>query len=97
MDSGKYDEKSLPHHGLHLPKNTQILYGAENAVGKGVAFMKNVNHKMDITFDHRAPSIVIEIPQYYNGYSDILKRGAKIRCITVVTKENLHYCEDLVN
>ena len=96
MASGKYDEKSLPHHGLHLHKNTQILYGAENAVGKGVEFMKNVKHKMDITFDHRAPSIVIEIPQYYNGYEDILKRGGKIRCITEITKENLQYCEELV-
>ena len=53
MASGKYDEKSLPHHGLHLHKNTQLLYGAENAVGKGVEFMKNVRHRMDITFDHR--------------------------------------------
>ena len=96
MASGKYDEKSLPHHGLHLHKNTQLLYGAEKAVGKGVEFMKNVRHKMDITFDHRAPSIVIEIPQYYNGYADILKREGKIRCITVITKENLQYCEKLV-
>jgi two-component system, OmpR family, sensor histidine kinase VicK len=97
MASGRYDEKSLPHHGLHLRKNTQILYGAENAVGKGVEFMKNVRHRMDITFDHRAPSIVIEIPQYYNGYKGILKRGGKIRCITEITKENLQYCEELVN
>lgn len=96
MASGKYDEKSLPPHGLHLHKNTQLLYGAEKAVGKGVEFMKNVRHKMDITFDQRAPSIVIEIPQYYNGYEDILKRGGKIRCITVITKENLQYCEKLV-
>ena len=96
MAPGKYDEKSLPPHGLHLHKNTQILYGAENAVGKGVEFMKNVKHKMDITFDHKAPSIVIEIPQYYNGYADILKKGGKIRCITEITKENLHYCEELV-
>ncbi|HKU83421.1 MAG TPA: hypothetical protein VJP58_05210, partial [Candidatus Nitrosocosmicus sp.] len=96
MASGKYDEKSLPHHGLHLHKNTQLLYGAENAVGKGVEFMKNVKHKMDITFDNKAPSIVIEIPQYYDGYQDILKRGGKIRCITEITKENLQYCEKLV-
>src|SRR6188472_1415870 len=96
MASGKYDKKSLPPHGFHLHKNTQILYGAENAVGKGVEFMKNVKHKMDITFDHTAPSIVIEIPQYYHGYGDILKRGGKIRCITEITKENLRYCEELV-
>lgn len=95
MASSTHDDKSLPHHGLHLHKNTQILYGAENAVGKGVEFMKNVKHRMDITFDHRAPSIVIEIPQYYNGYEDILKRGGKIRCITEITKENLQYCEEL--
>ena len=97
MASGRHDEKSLHHHGLHLRKNTQLLYGAENAVGKGVEFMKNVRHRMDITFDHRAPSIVIEIPQYYNGYKGILKRGGKIRCITEITKENLQYCEELVN
>jgi two-component system sensor histidine kinase VicK len=96
LDSGKLDGKSLPTHSLHLHKNTQILYGSKNAVGKGVEFMRNVNHRMDITFDHRAPSIVIEIPQYYNGYADIIKRGGKIRCITEITKENLHYCEDLV-
>ena len=28
---------------------------------------------------------------------DILKRGGKIRCITEITKENLQYCEELVN
>jgi signal transduction histidine kinase len=72
------------------------LYGAENAVGKGVEFMKNTKHKMDITFDHRAPSIVIKIPQYHEGYRNILSRGGKIRCITIITEENLEYCEELV-
>lgn len=86
----------MSHQKLRLHKNTQILYGAENAVGKGVEFMKNTKHKMDITFDHRAPSIVIKIPQYYEGYRDILSRGGKIRCITIITEENLEYCEELV-
>jgi two-component system, OmpR family, sensor histidine kinase VicK len=96
LTSGEYEEKVISHQKLHLHKNTQILYGAENAVGKGVEFMKNTKHKMDITFDHRAPSIVIKIPQYYEGYRDILSRGGKIRCITIITEENLEYCEELV-
>lgn len=96
MGSREYEKKAMSHQGIHLHKNTQILYGAENAVGKGVEFMKNTKHKMDITFDHRAPSIVIKIPQYYNGYQDILSRGGKIRCITIITQENLAYCEELI-
>ena len=76
---------------------TQILYGGENALSYGVKFMENAKKKMDITFDHHAPSIVIKIPQYYDGYKNILKRGGKIRCITEITKENIQYCKELLN
>ena len=76
---------------------TQILYGAENSLSCGVKFMKNAKRKMDITFDYHAPSIVIKIPQYYDGYTDILRRGGKIRCITEITKDNIQYCKELLN
>ncbi|MDQ6724470.1 MAG: hypothetical protein M3Z01_09460 [Thermoproteota archaeon] len=76
---------------------TEILYGVENSLSYGVKFMKNVTRKMDITFDHQAPSIVIKIPQYYDGYKDILERGGKIRCITEITKNNIQYCKELLN
>ncbi|CAN5245318.1 hypothetical protein BH18THE2_BH18THE2_32510 [soil metagenome] len=33
---------------------SEILYGLENAVGRRVYFMSNVQQKMDIFFDHRA-------------------------------------------
>lgn len=82
---------------LHHKRRTQLLYGSDEAVAKGAEFMKNVESRMDITFDHRAPSIVIKIPTYYNGYRDILKRGGKIRCITEITKENIAYCRDLLS
>ena len=51
---------------------------------------------MDIYFDHRAPSIVVEIPEYKNGYIDIRKRGGKIRAFTEITKDNIHYCKELM-
>ena len=56
-------------------KRTEILYEANNAVARGVYFMKNVKIKMDITFDYKAPSIVIDIPEYKNGYKDILSKA----------------------
>ncbi|TVP39998.1 sensor histidine kinase [Candidatus Nitrosocosmicus arcticus] len=76
---------------------SEILYGSENAIDRGIRFMQNTKIKMDITFDHKAPSIVVKLPAYCNGYKDILARGGKIRCITEVTPENIPYCKELLN
>ena len=75
---------------------TEVLYGAENAVGRGVQFMKNVNKRMDICFDSKAPSIVVGIDAYRNGYKDIRNRGGKIRAFTEITNDNIHYCKELM-
>jgi two-component system, OmpR family, sensor histidine kinase VicK len=75
---------------------SEILYGVENAVGRGVYFMSNVKQRMDIFFDHRAPSIVVDIAEYRNGYIDIRRRGGKIRAFTEITKDNLRYCKELM-
>ena len=77
-------------------KRSEILYGVENAVGRGVYFMSNVKKRMDIYFEHTAPSIVVEIPEYKNGYIDIRKRGGKIRAFTEITNDNIHYCKELM-
>ncbi|MBA2268954.1 MAG: hypothetical protein H0W19_11575 [Nitrosopumilus sp.] len=55
--------------------------------------MQNTKIKMDITFDHKAPSIVVKLPAYCNGYKEILTRGGKIRFITEITKDNIQYCK----
>lgn len=75
---------------------SEILYGVENAVGRGVYFMSNVKQRMDIFFDHSAPSIVVEVDEYRNGYIDIRRRGAKIRAFTEITKDNVQYCKELM-
>ena len=87
---------SLLNPNISSQKTSEILYGAENAVGRGVQFMQNVKKKMDIFFDHKAPSIVIDIEEYKNGYMDIRRRGAKIRAFTEITKENISYCKELM-
>jgi signal transduction histidine kinase len=87
---------SLLNPNINSQRISQILYGAENAVGRGVQFMQNTKKKMDIFFDHKAPSIVIDIEEYRNGYIDIRRRGAKIRAFTEITKENISYCKELM-
>jgi two-component system, OmpR family, sensor histidine kinase VicK len=75
---------------------SEILYGVENAVGRGVYFMSNVKEKMDIFFDNRAPSIVVDVEEYRNGYTEIRRRGGKIRAFTEITKDNIKYCKELM-
>jgi two-component system, OmpR family, sensor histidine kinase VicK len=76
-------------------EKTELLYGVEAAVGKGVQFMKNVKIGMDLFGEKNGPSIIMEFDVYKNNYVDVLKRGGKIRFITEITKENLHYCLEL--
>jgi two-component system, OmpR family, sensor histidine kinase VicK len=87
---------SILNSDIKSQRSSEILYGAENAVGRGVQFMQNVQEKMDIYFDHRAPSIVVDIEEYRNGYIDIRRRGAKIRAFTEITIENIDYCKELM-
>ena len=77
-------------------KKTEVLYGVENAVGRGISFMKNVVDHMDITFDSRGPSIVVEVEVYTQGYIDIRKRGGKIRALTDINTDNVRYCKELL-
>ncbi len=78
-------------------RKTEVLYGADNALQRGVYFMSHVKNKMDIYFDNRAPSIVVNIDEYRNGYRDIKRRGGKIRLLTEITSENIEYCKQLMN
>ena len=59
--------------------------------------MSNVKKRMDIYFDNRAPSIVINIDEYSKGYRDIKRRGGKIRLLTEITSENIEFCKQLMN
>jgi two-component system, OmpR family, sensor histidine kinase VicK len=47
--------------------------------------MSNVKQRMDIFFDYRAPSIVVDIAEY-----------RKIRAFTEITKDNLRYCKESI-
>lgn len=58
--------------------------------------MIKVKKQMDICFDKRGPSVVIEVDAYKNGYTDIRKRAGKIRAFTEITPDNVHYCKELV-
>ena len=75
---------------------SEILYGVENAMDRGVYFISNAKEKMDIFFDHRAPSIVVGLEEYRNGFIRLRRRGGKVRAFTEITRDNVKYCKELV-
>jgi len=84
--------------GSEEGEKTELLYGVENAVSRGIQFMQNAKKQMDLFGDKNGPSIIIQFPDIYkNNYIAAKKRGAKIRFITEITEDNIHYCKELIN
>jgi two-component system, OmpR family, sensor histidine kinase VicK len=75
---------------------SEILYGVENAMERGVYFISNAKEKMDIFFDHKGPSVFVGIKGYRNGFIRLRRRGGKVRAFTEITRDNVKYCKELV-
>ena len=74
------------------------MYGIDYSIKRGVQFMQNASEKMDLFGEKNGPSIIIEFPDIYkNNYIAAKKRGVKIKFITEITKENIHYCKEILN
>jgi two-component system sensor histidine kinase VicK len=84
-------------HPPNQGKSSEVLYGADKAIGRSVYFMSNVKESMDVFFDKDTPSIVVEVEEFRNGYLEIKKRGGKIRAFTEITKDNSSDCRKLMN
>jgi two-component system, OmpR family, sensor histidine kinase VicK len=69
-----------------------IKYG----MNKTVQLLPKVRHRFDNCSDIRHPSINISSEAIKNALLDIKNRGVKSRFITEITKDNLHYCKELM-
>ncbi len=67
----------------------------DTAVSYGISFLENVSERMDICVDKNGPSIIIKSEIYKSNYIKAKNRGAKIRFITEITKDNIQYCKKL--
>ena len=55
---------------------TEVMYGIENTINRGVQFMQNASEKMDLFGEKNGPSIIIEFPDIYkNNYIAAKKRS----------------------
>lgn len=90
------DNNPIKNNDSQIQGGIQVINGSEGAVAKGIEFMQELKTHMDLCYESNAPSIVIEVDAYKNGYLNIRNRGGKIRVITEINKKNIQYCKELI-
>ncbi|CAN5404615.1 hypothetical protein BH18THE2_BH18THE2_11710 [soil metagenome] len=79
-----------------LPEMTKIIYGSENVMGAILQFLSNAKNVIYSCGDYRGPSISIEVQEYRELISSLRRRGINLKYITEITRENIHYCKELM-
>src|SRR5919197_2980280 len=76
-------------------ERTEVLSGEEHIMSTILQFLSKVN-RIDSCGDYKAPSLILEVEQYKQLLSDIKAKGIQLRYITDITKDNIHYCKELL-
>jgi signal transduction histidine kinase len=70
------------------------LYGFENVIATVGGVLRRTQNRWDVCVDADIPSI--SIGELQEAYHDARERGVKIRYMTEITKDNLHYCNEMM-
>jgi two-component system sensor histidine kinase VicK len=76
-------------------ERTEVLHGEENVMNAILQFLSKA-YRIDSCGDHRAPSVAIGVEEYKELLLNLKNRGTKLRFITDITKENIHYCKQVM-
>ena len=77
-------------------ERTQVLDGVENANNSIFQFMSNTKSRISVCSESRGPSVSVGVELYKTATIDLKKRGVKLKYVTQINKENIHYCKDLM-
>ena len=77
-------------------EKTEVWYGIEYTINRTVQDLSKVKNRFDNCGDVRHPSIIVTTEPVKKAFIDVKNRGIKTRFITEITKDNLHYCKELV-
>ena len=77
-------------------ESTEVWPGLDNIMSRSLEVMSKIGATYDLCLDIIGPSVILETEPIKNAYFELKNRGVKIRIITEVTKDNLHYCKELM-
>jgi two-component system sensor histidine kinase VicK len=75
----------------------EVIHGDDRVVNTILEFISNANTKIDACVDSSRPSLALDIERIKLSIDKARDNKIKIRCITEITKDNLHYCKKLID
>jgi HKD family nuclease len=76
-------------------ERTEVLSGEEHVMNTILQFLSKAD-RIDSCGDYKAPPLLIEVEAYRKLLVDLKAKGIKLRYITDITKDNIHYCKELL-
>jgi signal transduction histidine kinase len=73
---------------------TQVHHDLEDIVNCALSILQRITRSHDLCLDKWGPSAVLGSRIVRNAFESVNNRGARIRLITEVSKENLVYCKE---
>lgn len=75
---------------------TKVIHGIENTTKAIQQFQTNAMIRICSCLSASGPSLGVDIDAYKNGFIEAKQRGAKLKFVTEITKENIQYCKELM-
>jgi two-component system sensor histidine kinase VicK len=72
-----------------------VVYGEENALSDYHVFLSKTTKWLDTCGDSNAPSVDVGVKEYNDALLDCKRKGLRLRYITEITKDNMHYSKEL--
>jgi hypothetical protein len=91
--------KNEYNHGLYAREKeiTKIIRGDKNVFEAVSRFISTADTRIDACVDQTRPALGIDIEPIRALVLNSHKRGVRLRCITEITTNNIHYCKQLLN
>jgi two-component system, OmpR family, sensor histidine kinase VicK len=84
---------TIPTNNVYTEK-TEVLHGFEKIAEGTSQFLLNIKNKLNVCVE--GTSLGATLQAYMENIADFKNRNVKIRFVTEVTKENLHFCKQLM-
>jgi two-component system, OmpR family, sensor histidine kinase VicK len=75
---------------------TKVFYGIENVMNTVLQFLYQSSNVIDACVDYTRPSLAVDILVLRKAFLAARSKGVKLRYVTEITDENIHYCKQLL-
>jgi two-component system, OmpR family, sensor histidine kinase VicK len=76
-------------------ERTQVIKNPEDMVRETTTNFSKLKKYIDICCDSEGVRVTFEVKPIWNSYCALKDRGIRLRWITEVTRDNIHYCKEL--